>query len=179
MKRTLASHTLELHVDTPTLRAYYMREKPNSRMMSTYIIFSREGIVITGDFCPGRRGVVSSLGYGLEWFAGQLSEDYLCSKFLEKEWVPTEGYDDLRREILRDRRFDSISKKNAREAWDDLLLEDRESISADRAYEIFTDAGMQDFEIGHGYRPHDAEFLCAIQQRFAELYHAQQQPVAA
>lgn len=82
----LKDHTLEQVLDTPNFKAFYLRPPGGGRMMSTLIVFTPEGIVLMGDLTPGHHGNVSALGYGLSWFAGDLSGSYLCEKFLQKSW---------------------------------------------------------------------------------------------
>jgi hypothetical protein len=166
-------HELSLQAESPdgTLRSYRLRNATLRRANSCLIVFTEEGIVIMGDWCPGNThandGVISCYGYGEGWFSGRLSHCYLCSKFLRKGWQSSKGYDQLKVEILEGRRREAIDRESARDAWDALYYEDRDALSADRAYEIFRDAGLSDFEIGHDYEPHAAAMLCAIQERFA------------
>lgn len=56
------------------ITAFYLRESPDTRIMSTLVLFTPEGIVITGDLCPGRNGVIIR-GYDLSWFASHLHAD--------------------------------------------------------------------------------------------------------
>ena len=81
---SLSKHYLEKHVDHPHIQAWYLKQDAG-RCMSTYLIFSTEGIIITGDLCPGPHGggvtSVSYGGYSVGWFSGRLSHDYLCEKF--------------------------------------------------------------------------------------------------
>ncbi len=166
-------HQLELQAESPdgTLRSYYLKNPSTRRMNSCLIVFTVEGIVIMGDWCPGNThandGVISCCGYGEGWFSGTLSGDYLCSKFLRKHWQPAQGYDALRRRIVEARRGDAITREVARDAFDSVFDEERETLSPHRAYEIFSKAGLDDFDMGHGYDPHAAALLCAIQERFA------------
>lgn len=87
----LKNHYLEPLELGQHLQAYYLREKPGSRMMSCLIIFSPEGIIITGDLNPGRRerknGIVAR-GYDMGWFSRPLEPTYLAEKFLTEVWVP-------------------------------------------------------------------------------------------
>ena len=84
----LENHYLKVVEHTPNIEMYYLREPGSGRMMSTLIMFTPEGIVITGDLAPGSsgHGVVSCSGYGIDWFTGLLDSDYLASKFLDRQW---------------------------------------------------------------------------------------------
>lgn len=85
----LKNHILEQVLDTPKFKAFYLKNPKYGRMDSCMFLFTPEGVIICGDLCPGndkRNSGVHAYGYGLEWFAGKLSWDYLCSKFLTQEW---------------------------------------------------------------------------------------------
>lgn len=69
------------------VKAYYLKKYLNSQIMSTLLVFTPDGTILTGDLTPERRGCIAR-GYGLEWFAGKLSPSYLAEKFLDEEWVP-------------------------------------------------------------------------------------------
>jgi hypothetical protein len=177
-----SQHKLTRHAADPsgTLTAYYLKAPKHGRAQSCYLIFSVEGIVIMGDWCPKQNGVISCYGYSEGWFAGQLSRSYIAEKFLQKSWQPEQGYEQLRQRILEGRRWDSITKEAARDAFDALLAEESSHLSADRAYKIFSDAGLSDFEdIGHGYDPVDVDLLQAIQIRFAQCKAEQATPAVA
>jgi hypothetical protein len=177
-KESLKDHFLEAHVDTENLKAWYLRDgkQPKSRMMSTLILFTVEGIVIMGDLCPGQNGVISCLGYGLDWFSEHKSEHYLCEKFLSKTFVPEKAYRTLRESILEHRREEFWTKEKARELWDE--NEDRvasfgEPWNAHEFYDIYARYGLEYDGQGYGYDPSEAGWLCAIQQKFSESYLAQ------
>ena len=103
----LKNHYLEQVLDTPRFKAFYLKQPGMGRMQSCMILFSPEGINILGDLCPGndkRNSGVHAAGYGLDWFAGNLSWSYLCEKFLTKEWHQELAIEDCRRradEIMR------------------------------------------------------------------------------
>jgi hypothetical protein len=71
--------------------------KPGTRIYKVLILFTEEGIVITGDLCFGanQRGIVSAYGYSLPWFASELSEGYLAEKFLIKVWECERAAEDV------------------------------------------------------------------------------------
>jgi hypothetical protein len=144
-------------------------------MMSCLIVFTVEGIVIQGDLTPCHNGVISCGGYGLSWFAGRLSEDYLCEKFLRKEFVPELAERRFKEDLLRWRRERSkdskygVSKEEARSAWD-AIEGMRDEMDPRGFYDLYYDTFKDTPECGYGYNPGDAGWLCAIQQRFAALY---------
>lgn len=242
MRTSLKGHVLEQILDTEKFQAFYMREKPNSRMMSTLFIFHPEGITIAGDLTPALHGNCSAIGYGLGWFAGRLSEGYLCEKFLTKGWHADlaemelsemskdarlgkhdhdswMGIDDIRndreslvldllgyRKDLRDAKADESTtpgeiagiKAAIRDMKPNLaiarerLVAKRDEV-ADKLYDLANSMPSQDglydewlehFESdseglpGYGYAPREAGWLCALQQKFSELYHAKVGTVA-
>jgi hypothetical protein len=168
-REVLEDHSLEIHVDTPTLKAWYLRSKPSRRLGSSLILSTVEGLIITGDLCPGQNGVCSTYGYGADWFAGRLSPNYLCEKFLQREFVPALAERHLRERIVALRREGSIEKADARDAWNAI----HDDLSPDEAYAIERDIGDEAEGLGYGYNPSERRWLCAIQERFASLYHAQ------
>ncbi len=247
MRESLEGHILEQVLDAERFKAFYMK-RPGSdqRMMSTLIMFTPEGIVITGDLCPRMQtgGVISDLGYGLNWFSGKLSEGYLCEKFMQQGWYRELAEGDLRkmvkdigqgeyddygwtgelREASEERRGLSEELKDAREdlradreRGDEEAVQDRrraieglredlrplrqkvvklraalvEKVNdllqrldwgdmdqmgfGDRWREINADA---EWVPGWGYPPGDAGWLCAIQNRFAELYQVRSSALA-
>ncbi len=101
MRESLENHILEQLLDTEKFKAFKMKRPGSGRSMSTQILFTPEGIVISGDLCPrpGTRGVVSDLGYGLGWFSGRLSEGYLCEKFFVVGWHRELAEEELKRMI--------------------------------------------------------------------------------
>ena len=73
--------------------------KPNTRINSTQITFTPEGITIQGDWCPCGNGVCSTFGYDQDWFAKGLSWSYLAEKFLAREFVDEAAIDDLQQRM--------------------------------------------------------------------------------
>lgn len=92
MRRSMADKVLSIVAEHPGMIAFRLGPADGSWMESTRIFIARhplpEQIIITGDLCPGDNGVMSDVGYGLEWFGTRKSECYLCEKFLRREWVP-------------------------------------------------------------------------------------------
>ncbi len=239
MREGLDTNILEQVLDTEKFTAFYMKRPGGGRIMSTLIMFTPEGITVSGDLSPGHHGVISVFGYGLGWFSGRLSEDYLCEKFLDLGWhadlaakdlkryakeVMVGGYDgrlgsdmeeavDERRGAVGDLQSayvdlkESKAKGNEEEIRDyrtaiahlklglrplrDQVMDLRQQMESkflglanvcddgdidigafrDEWLEINDDEDME-WMPGWGYNPAEAGWLCAIQQRFEELYEA-------
>lgn len=84
-EKEFQDHILETILETDNASVYRMR-KPGSMFFAVDVSFVAGVIVLSGDYCPGRHGVVSAGGYGRGWFSGQLSSRYLAEKFLSKGW---------------------------------------------------------------------------------------------
>lgn len=161
------------------------------------MIFSPEGIVITGDLHPGRHeranGVISR-GYDLDWFKRELSTTYLAEKFLSRVWVP-ESFKEYVEEYIRDGNLDNDPKpwrvghyeednwteekalkylighsdliNNPYDTYDNLPEVKQENNTWLCPYD-------GDFAgTGYDYDPIETGWLAAIQQRFRELYKQQ------
>lgn len=189
MEKSLKDHVLE-EIPAGEFKAFWMR-KPGTGNYAVLLVFTPAGIVVAGDIglsTENNRGVVSDPGYGLDWFAGELGEDYLCSKFFRDvhwdreraaEWCTAHAQEVLEGE------HDS-------EAWDgdpaETLRKNRSLLARDFrvltqalescSVETEDDFGRElrrlrhDFEDlpGRGYPSAQAGWLCAIQRRFAELH---------
>lgn len=190
-------------VSTDRVKLWVFRLRPpdGSRLMGCEVMFTSEGIVILGDLTPTRRGVISDLGYGLGWFGSTKSEDYLCSKFLTAGWHQElvgpkldERVADAERELAADiaaalaatvadedpEEPDDHYVKN-RDAWKKIrAFWNSDETSQKELHEFASDliSDFWDEEIGHGYKPSDAGWLCAIQQRFAALHAKAPAPAA-
>jgi len=151
--------------DQLRLQAFYLKKKDEGRMGSTLLIFTPEGIVITGDLTPERNGSISTFGYGLGWFASDLDGSYLCEKFLTTRWIPEIACEDLKEyrneEGINQKRLEALI-----EHTEALHLSHYEFHAALDDVEIYD----EEYEIGIGYDPAEAGWLCAIQKRFAELW---------
>ena len=168
-RKSLAEHVLR-KVSDGKVTAYYMEQPGKGRMMSTLLVFTPEGIAIMGDLTPETNGTVSAFGYAVDWFAGKNSEDYLCEKFLHREWVP-----ELAEAALRDPQGWVREARPAETlaAIDDLADQlSHECLPETDLYHELDSLGIlcDDGIPGYGYAPAKAGWLCAIQQRFAELY---------
>lgn len=177
MKTALKNHVLEEVLPQVGLfQAFYLKEPGQGRMMSTLFIHTPEGIVIMGDLCPGgpkNQGSISDYGYGFGWFSGKLSEDYLCSKFLTREWqieVAEEWCRDHIEDMKKEADPDALKKLPE---WEELLsrLEGGE-MGRDHFHDALQDLDYEEEDEGFGYPRDTAGWLCALQQRFAELYVA-------
>lgn len=148
------------------IKAYYLRKYPDRRMMSTLIIFSPEGIVITGDLRPVRTGCMT-YGYNLEWFVGELSPQYLAEKFLEIQWSEEYAKDFIKTCIEEMKENEELEK--AKE------VEDLSSAYCfESSHEFYnTFSGVIDDLSGTGmdYLEQEVGWLSAIQKKFAEEWH--------
>ncbi len=178
MMESLKDHVLEQVLDTEKFQAFFMKRPGDGRMMSTLITFTPEGIVIQGDLRPGRNGNVSCGGYGLGWFRGRLSEDYLAEKFLDKSWYPEVAAADLRQYLKEVADGNETAKPGDVEEIQDLI---RRCEDGDLGHESFRDAWELiykdwdwEWSLGWGYKPDEHMWLCAIQWKFAELYNAKE-----
>ena len=135
-----------------------------------------QGLAIAGDICPKTHGVISSTGKGFLWFSGDLSRDYLCEKFLEKEWVPEEAMDHLRfmlKEYATGGEY--LEPEETRPVKDAIragLYYSSPCSTAQCFYEWYEDMfGDGADAIGYGYNRQDADILVAIHATFRRLYH--------
>jgi len=171
---SLRDHELVTVVEGEKVSAYYIR-KPGTRIMSTLIVFTPEGIVLQGDHTPQQDGSVSTIGYGRNWFAGKLSCSYLCEKFLEHKWSPEVAAEELRNPEAwwrEDATPEALTQL-------DELANAVEDGSADmrEIYDTFVELGFEtaDGLPGGGYDSDEAVALAAIQRKFAQLW-AKQNP---
>lgn len=168
MVDALRNHTLtEITPKGSSVRAFSMREG-GSRIMSVLLLFTPEGIILAGDLRLTTSGVVIAYHQDLNWFLGALHEQYLCSKFLQKEWQPSVAERDL---------LCLMSES------DDLTPERKEALT--RVFEDIDTMTQHDFRaalqghldeevaagLGAGDYSHaDAGWLVIIQRTFATLY---------
>lgn len=178
MRKALASHRLEV-VQEGAVTAYYLKDPTEGRMMSTLLLFTPEGIVLQGDLTPERNGTVSCYGYGIGWFGSPKSEDYLCEKFLEQKFVQQAAIAELEdpASCWRDPSGIETGEWYRRLERLDEIIDDLEADGHDAEWliEELEDAGyvVDDGPPGITYDPREAGWLCAIQQRFAELYQGE------
>lgn len=182
MRKELADHVLVEH-DEPT---YCMQrlgtsvfESSGARTIVRIGEFA-DRLCVAGDIRLGANnyGLVSAPGYGIYWFADDLSEAYLCEKFFRKEWRWDASVEAIRWLIKFDEDADEdgwwtrhateLSAYLADPKWryDDTPneWEFREKMAS-----LGFDSEVGD-PLGCDYPRKQAGWLCAIQQRFRELY---------
>jgi hypothetical protein len=173
-KDSFKNHVLTCELDTEKYKAFWLHKPDGGRCMSCRIIFTPEGIAIMGDITPTRRGTVSDTGYGVGWFTGELSGSYIAEKFLTKSFQPEKAAKEIRDDVAEN---DGLEDALDNDAKTELLRIAREiefnGLSAGEAYRDIYDIRpslCEDGFIGWGYNETELGWLCAIQQRFAELY---------
>lgn len=172
------NHELIFLGDNP-FPVYRLKDPEYERMQGCLLIFSVEGIVIVGDLTPDRHwnSAVSSMrsGYGIQWFAGDLSEMYLAEKFLHKEFLPETAQETVKEllEYEQETSPDSMSSKmrealalNGDYPW--VHSDICEIEFAEWYYEV---VGSYAEDIGFDYDPDALRVLTDIQRRFRELWH--------
>jgi hypothetical protein len=169
--KDLENHVLTCLCDTEHVQCYRMG-KPGTGTMSTYVTFTPAGICLQGDFTPKQNGSVSSRGYGVDWFSGELGGSYICEKFLQRKWVAELAADELRSSKCwaRDGASDHV-----RIELDGLVRQlDGGEMDGRQLHDAMEDLGLEvsDGMPGWGYDPREEAALRAIQQTFARLYRA-------
>lgn len=189
----IKDHYLETVEDGERIKAFYLR-KDQGRMMSVLLIFSPEGIIITGDLNPDPRGKgVIARGHTLTWLFGSLEPRYMASKFLEKKWSPLllkESIEEYIKEFPeqeREERCDWKIGPYTKEQWTetealkfyiskDELIESYEEaehyLPRYKSFDRWLCPYDPDFLVdgGYGYDPAEVGWLAAIQKRFRELF---------
>jgi len=165
----LKNHVLEVVVEHDRIQAYYLKRPGEGRMMSTLIVFSPEGITISGDLKPCN-GAVSCYGYNRNWFSGVLGVDYLCEKFLQKKWTCEQAVEAIRWNI---KNYDAEGRKQ----WRAVLADLKETWGTDdftstHLYDAMNTHDLDTSDGCPGYRYLDSEagWLSAIQTAFAREY---------
>jgi len=170
MKAALDKHSLAEIPCGGECRMFRM-SKPNTRTYLVQILFTPEGIALMGDIrIGGGNGIVSGHGYGFDWFCGELGEDYLCEKFLPKVWVPEHDAKWCREEAKEE---ESPEKKKELLRLADGL--EHGEISEEDIRIAFEGMGY-DAGPDYTYDPVDAGWLCAVQQRFVQLWRESKCP---
>lgn len=177
MLESLKNHVLEEVAGAPF--PMFKLHQPGTCVYFIRLTFLPEGIVITGDMMWGGgncalngRALCSSSGYGVGWFSGKLSEDYLCEKFLRpNQWSRERALEAALDEIRQARRD---GDRDAVHSWAKIVRLLRGSYDDDASFamhDLMVDEGMEtaDGLPGYGYDDASAGWLCAIQQTFARL----------
>ena len=176
-------HTIIEQISDGAIKAFYLKERADSRINSTLVIFSPEGIAITGDYSPLSRGVCSAYGYGVGWFASELSGSYLCEKFLQKEWSQKQSFDYLKEryeEIAEEiaEEYDEEENKVRDEHLESIVLEiEKIDIDDITSYNVFLEIYEDIFNeypddcYFMDYDENERYFLIEIQNNFRELYN--------
>ena len=158
----------------------YLLKKPGTWNYSCQITFSPAGIAIQGDITPEDNNGSCSRGKSLEWFAGELSPDYLASKFLRRKWSEELCKRDLNRRIGEAQELYEVQKADNDERAEDTSAEleqlHRLHLAAffgeHNFYQACEREGFDDGDDlpGWGYAPQEVAILAAIQQTFRRLY---------
>jgi len=159
-------------VDKDSGISVWTMKRPDSGFYRVQIIFSPEGIALQGDVRYGdRTGATSDLGYGFNWFQSNLSEDYLCEKFLHREWVAKYAADSLQEEIDDPEEYGLSDEMVAK--LKPIIANLKEAAGMMEA-DLWTEFENIDYECdempGYGFHPDKAMALCGVQQRFHQLY---------
>lgn len=179
MTEALAGHVLEQRGDH-----HYVIRRPGTGCYFLNIADVGGRIVLTGDLTiGGPHGCVSAGGYGIDWFSGAKSEGYLCSKFLAKEWQweaaaetlhdwlgngtieEPEHVERIKAILNWEKSIDFVWKYDAPEPIE--LYEELAELG-----EGYVDDGVP----GYDYPRAAAGWLCAVNQKFAELMAAAASP---
>lgn len=168
MTESLKDHELTMIADTVPIKAFYMK-KPKTGIYSVLLVFTPEGIGLTGDLTFGDGGVWSARHhYGLGWFSGELAEGYLCSKFLSLNYWDADRA--ACEHVFEDEEDDienlTRAKEEMRTRLKDGDIDSPHFLVSEMEFHLFdTSLGIP----GYGYDPAAAGWLCAVQQRFREL----------
>ena len=175
MTAALRCHILERKSDT-----HFVMRRPETGTYLLHVAEVGNHIVLTGDLTiGGPHGCVSAGGYGLNWFSGRKSEEYLCEKFLTHKWQWEAAAEELRNWVEGDAAW--LAKEEDREPLRRILDWDQGSgfhwdydvPTAHELYEALREIEpcyVDDGVPGKDYPRADAGWLCAAQQKFAELF---------
>ena len=169
MKKELSKHVLTMDGNIHRIG------KPDTNIYSAYIAEVANHLCITGDICLGanQHGIISSPGYRFGWFAGQLSECYLCEKFLRHEWQWDAAVEEIHWQI-------QCATEDGEGWWLDHAEHLKKFVKSpnwkydtprmEELYEFMSKIDPDYCEVpGEDYPRSQAGWLCAIQQRYSEL----------
>lgn len=172
MTDALASHRLAIVEESEHVKAYAMA-KPGTGFYSVTVLECRNHLSLFGDITFNNdHGVVSTGGYGIAWFSGKKSEDYLCSKFLRQIWHWDHCEQSLKEIVAGVNDESDDVREVAKELISDAYLWE---FDAPTKFEVIQELSRTSYDSGdgypgYGYHPDAAGWLCAINVRFAELY---------
>jgi hypothetical protein len=180
MRQELSEHALEL-VSDGDMKLYRMG-RSDTGVYAIHVAEFAGRLCVAGDICLGANGhgLVSAAGYGIRWFAGQLSEAYLCEKFLRREWQWDAAVESIR-SLLGDDAAQGEGWWLERAVAIEAFLADpgwrHDEPSWAEFCERMAELGHDGCELpGHDYPRVQAGWLCAIQQRFRALHAAPRRP---
>lgn len=189
MRTSLEGHQLKCLCYTESVKVFLLH-RPNTGIMRVQLSFTPEGIHLTGDVCLGRdlSGIGTQHFKPLGWFANPdlgKSYGYLCEKFLYKQFQQEKAVEDARfnaehyASMAADETWDDEERQTYRTlagSWLQFAVELQrcnDDVDAQHcAYGYYGELDDPDaFEgLGMDYPREDAGWLCAIQEKFAELF---------
>lgn len=175
MFESLRGHVLEEVESGRRIRAFVLH-KPGTNVHSNWLLFSPVGTIIAGDtqLAPHRSVCSAGSDYGLEWFASDLDERYLCEKFLRKEWQPAAAAEEIRNMVSdfrkNEERLESVPALEdfARGLEMGAFDEGGHAAFVDQFFRILP--GGDPMDLGMDYPWNEAGWLSAVQRRFRELF---------
>lgn len=182
MRSALAEHKLTQVCNSNGVRVFRM----GTPHMGMDLVFLPDRIGITGvTLGDVDRGLWSESKHDLGWFASNPPERRLCAAFYRQVWAPSVARDTWARELVElveqcdgeptDAQRLRISR--ARDLHDGEFSADEETALYDIWLYCFGDYPPESW--GYDYEPVRAGWLCAIQQRFAELYREREARIEA
>lgn len=172
-------HELVVLEEGPHIQAYYLKHpKEELRIQGCLLLFTPEGVVITGDLIPGTKKGIHAIGsgYGFDarWFANHHNGENIARQFLRKEWDDTLAADELETELDENGTdyFDQSQIEMLKEVVGALWEPPPYCMTEDQFIEALCEAG---YDIGsgvpgYGYDQEEYALLIAIQRRFSELW---------
>lgn len=163
--RTFAEHRLEMVLNNGDFRGYYLRPKEGGRINSVLILFTPEGIVISGDHAPGRNGMCSNYGYDQAWFSSPKGAGYLAEKFgLQRQWQARLALSYL---DTVDEDEEADDREERQELMDNIRTGDA---GEHEFYAFLREANVDEwYDVAQGFDPVTLANLTAIQHAFARL----------
>ena len=159
-----SQHILDAIIESPQVSCYLLR-RPGTRVNLVQITATPEGICIQGDLVPGEgHGICARKS--LFWFVGDLSADYLASKFLATAWHPRIAVETMRSWVVGE---------DCPEGTDiDGLCSVADDGDQSRLRDLLDAAGIDtsDGLPGWGYDPDAVNLLHRIQVAFAAAWRA-------